>query len=119
MLQTYHTEFLTGTIFNWEHLLTSDDFKSIIIGSFEWLVQNKKCAINAFVPIAIAIGKKTNGERMPDKNIFRHRRSPLGKTELHLFNPYQPHWNLATLPVEYKWSSARFYETGIENFFLA
>ena len=32
------------------------------------------------------------------------------------FNPCQQHWNLATSPEEYKWSSARFYETGIKNF---
>ena len=26
------------------------------------------------------------------------------------FNPSQPHWNLAALPEDYKWSSAAFYE---------
>lgn len=47
--QNYHTEFLTGTIYNWEHLLAKDDFKNIILDSFQWLVNNKKCSINAFV----------------------------------------------------------------------
>lgn len=49
MLQNYHTEFLTGTIFNWNHLLEKDNYKEIIIDSFNWLVKEKKCIINAFV----------------------------------------------------------------------
>ena len=49
MHQNYHTEFLTGTIYNWEHLLKDDDYKQIIIDSFNWFVKNKKCTINAFV----------------------------------------------------------------------
>ena len=32
------------------------------------------------------------------------------------FNPLQEHWNLASRPEDYKWSSARFYETGIDEF---
>jgi putative transposase len=31
-------------------------------------------------------------------------------------NPLQPRWNLAESPYEYKYSSAKFYETGIEEF---
>ena len=31
-------------------------------------------------------------------------------------NPLQPKWNLTTLPEEYRWSSAQFYETGISEF---
>lgn len=31
-------------------------------------------------------------------------------------NPLQPKWNLATLPEEYRWSSAGFYETGVSDF---
>ena len=34
---------------------------------------------------------------------------------IHL-NPLQEHWSLANKPEEYKWSSARFYETGIDDF---
>ncbi len=49
MHQNYHTEFLTGTIYNWEHLLKSDDYKQIVLECFHWLVNNKKCTINAFV----------------------------------------------------------------------
>jgi putative transposase len=31
-------------------------------------------------------------------------------------NPLQEHWNLVNKPEDYKWSSAKFYETGIDEF---
>jgi len=31
-------------------------------------------------------------------------------------NPLQVHWNLASSPKDYKWSSASFYETGQDDF---
>ena len=31
-------------------------------------------------------------------------------------NPINPKWNLATLPEQYRWSSAKFYELGIDEF---
>ena len=34
---------------------------------------------------------------------------------IHL-NPLQEKWNLVINPVDYKWSSARFYETGVDEF---
>ncbi|GAA5037096.1 transposase [Marivirga lumbricoides] len=34
---------------------------------------------------------------------------------IHL-NPLQDKWNLASFPEDYKWSSAKFYETGIDDF---
>jgi putative transposase len=34
---------------------------------------------------------------------------------IHL-NPLQEQWNLVNRPEDYKWSSARFYETGIDEF---
>jgi putative transposase len=49
MLQNYHPEFLTATILNWKHLLASDQMKTIIVDSLQWLVQNKRCVVNAFV----------------------------------------------------------------------
>ncbi|KAA9038535.1 transposase [Ginsengibacter hankyongi] len=164
VLQTYHTEFLTGTIFNWEHLLVNDVLKNVIISSFEWLVQNKKCTINAFVIMPnhihmlwkISDGferkdvqgalfsftahefkkhlKKKDAVHLQkyfvnssDRDYQFWEREPMAKecwTEkffrqklnyIH-FNPCQQHWNLAASPEEYKWSSARFYETGIKNF---
>jgi len=34
---------------------------------------------------------------------------------IHL-NPLKEHWNLSSRPEDYKWSSAEFYETGIDHF---
>lgn len=34
---------------------------------------------------------------------------------IHL-NPLQEHWNLAVKPEDYKWSSAQFYEKGVDEF---
>jgi putative transposase len=31
-------------------------------------------------------------------------------------NPLQEYWNLTDMPENYKWSSAKFYETGIDEF---
>lgn len=31
-------------------------------------------------------------------------------------NPCQPHWNLAAHPLDYRFSSAQYYETGIDEF---
>ena len=32
------------------------------------------------------------------------------------YNPLQPHWQLCKDPIEYRFSSARFYETGEDEF---
>jgi putative transposase len=44
------------------------------------------------------------------KNFFRQKLNYIH------FNPCQPHWNLAEAPENYKYSSAKFYETGIRDF---
>ena len=38
------------------------------------------------------------------------------KIEYTHLNPLQEQWNLVTKPEDYTWSSARFYETGIDDF---
>lgn len=45
----YHPEFLTATILQWKPLLANDNYKLIVIDSMKWLVENKRCTINAFV----------------------------------------------------------------------
>lgn len=52
-------------------------------------------------PLAVCIGSKEVFEQKLD---YTH------------FNPLQEHWNLASRPEYYKWSSAQFYETGIDEF---
>ena len=32
------------------------------------------------------------------------------------YNPVQPHWNLSTVPEDYRFSSAAFYEAGVDEF---
>ena len=32
------------------------------------------------------------------------------------FNPLQEHWNLSSTPEDYYWSSAKYYENGIDDF---
>lgn len=40
------------------------------------------------------------------------------KLEYTHYNPMQEHWNLCRLPEDYRYSSARFYETGVDEFNL-
>jgi len=49
MLQTYHPEFLTATILEWKPLLAKDEYKLIVLDSMKWIVEKKRCSINAFV----------------------------------------------------------------------
>ncbi len=54
-------------------------------------------------PLAVCMDSKETSEQKLD---YTHS------------NPLQEHWNLASRPEDYKWSSARFYETGIDEFGL-
>ena len=42
-------QFYTATIYKWQHLLTDDKNKDIIIGSLKFLVTEKRIVLNAFV----------------------------------------------------------------------
>ena len=53
------------------------------------------------VPLAIQI---TNRVMAGEKLDYMH------------YNPLQPHWQLCKDPIEYRFSSARFYETGDDEF---
>lgn len=159
MPQSYHTEFFTATILQWQHLLKDDLCKETIIDSLHWLIDKKRCSVYAFVIMPnhihllwkIADGfereevqgallsftahafKKYLKEHNPelldqhyvqdaDRNYQFWERMPMVKecwneafmlqklNYIHA-NPCQPHWNLAALPEDYKWSSAAFYET--------
>ena len=44
-----HSQFLTATIYKWNHLLADDHHKEIIIESLKFLVNNKRIELNAFV----------------------------------------------------------------------
>jgi REP element-mobilizing transposase RayT len=42
-------EFYTATILNWKPILSDNNFKDIIINSLQFLVNNKRIELNAFV----------------------------------------------------------------------
>ena len=164
MFQNYHTEFLTGTIFNWNHLLKDDIYKQIIIDSFHWLVEEKRCLINAFVIMPNHIHMiwqiqdgymqekvqqrflKFTAQQMKFKmidgknkmlndflveakdriyQIWERNSLSIDLWSEKVFiqklnyihnNPCKPPWCLAKYPEEYKYSSSKFYSTGVDEF---
>jgi REP element-mobilizing transposase RayT len=52
----------------------------------------------------------------PDEFELYYEKTILQKLEYIHNNPLQKHWNLAKRPIDYEYSSARFYETGEKNF---
>ncbi len=52
-------------------------------------------------PMAILMDSR---EKLEQKLIYIHN------------NPLNEKWNLAKRPEDYYWSSAKFYETGVDNF---
>jgi REP element-mobilizing transposase RayT len=156
--------FWTNTVKDWKKLFKNDQYKRMILDSFEELVSRKMVKIYAFVIMpnhlhVIWEMKEPNGKEMPhagfnkftshsivkdlktkdpiqissflvdepDRKVRIWQRDPLAilmdtkkkleqKLEYLHLNPLQSHWNLANRPEEYKWSSASFYETGINEF---
>ena len=73
-------------------------------------------------------GEKLNEYRtdQKDRNYIFWQRDPLAilitnrvmageKLDYMHYNPLQPHWQLSKDPVDYRFSSARFYEIGEDN----
>ncbi len=51
------------------------------------------------------------------EKVFILHRSPFGQKLIYIHNnPIKDPWNLVVYPEDYKYSSARFYETGIDEF---
>jgi len=46
---THWPQFYTATIYEWLHLLKEDKYKNIITGSLQFLVNEKRIVLNAFV----------------------------------------------------------------------
>ncbi|MEP7252819.1 MAG: DUF2961 domain-containing protein [Ginsengibacter sp.] len=65
MIQKYLTEFLTGTIYNWGHPPGKDDFKNIVVSSFQWLTEKKRCTISAFVLMPNHIRDHASDKKFP------------------------------------------------------
>jgi REP element-mobilizing transposase RayT len=156
--------FWTITIKEWIHLLKADEYKTIIIRSLQWLIEQELVRIYGYVIMPNHIHLlweqlKMNGKEFP-KNSFEKftahnfkkklktenpealeqfvvtasdriynfwQRDPLAvlvfsremasqKLDYMHFNPLQEHWQLCTQPEEYKFSSAAFYEYGVDEF---
>lgn len=54
-------------------------------------------------------------QRGPLAILIRDRNMAGGKLDYMHHNPLQPHWQLCSDPVEYRFSSARFYETAADE----
>ncbi|HUC82523.1 MAG TPA: hypothetical protein VMR70_16570 [Flavisolibacter sp.] len=163
-LYNHHVEFFTATILRWQHLLTAETYKQIIIDSLAWLTHEDRCIVYGFVIMPNHIHllwRMSNNHGRPEvqgallrftAHQFKRRLEEEGSRKLapyfvaekdRLFqfwqrdslvkecwsepfllqkltyihnNPCQPHWNLAPLPEEYKWSSAHFYLKGQTEF---
>lgn len=158
---TEHPQFFTATILEWKRLLKPDKYKDIIISSLQFLVENNRAKVNAFVimdnhihliwqmmagikPEAVQRDfMKYTAQKIKQDLIKNHpavlahfkvdakdreyqfwERNALS-VELNTFEILKQkldyiHYNpvmagLCNLPEEYKYSTARFYETGIND----
>jgi putative transposase len=160
-LQSY---FYTDTIFEHKHLLTDDLMKTVVINSWQYLVESKKIKIYAFVIMPNHIHLiwemlDMNGKESPagsfakftahkfkklmevnnpleleeykvyksDRKYQFWKRDPLAipltfessfiqRLEYIHSNPVKEKWRLSDLQENYRWSSANFYENGIDEF---
>jgi putative transposase len=158
----YWPQFYTSTILDWKPLLKYDKYKDIIIDSLQYLVNQKRIILHAFVimsnhihiiwqpsqgesPITIQLSfMKYTAQQIKfdlqnnhpqllaeykvnakDREYQFWERNSLGvdlftpevfrqKIEYIHYNPVKA--GLCKLPEEYKYSSAKFYETGIDEF---
>ena len=51
-------QYFTATIYEWQAVLADDSHKDIIIDSLQYLVNDKRIELNAFVPIAIGMSSR-------------------------------------------------------------
>ncbi|MEO6221392.1 MAG: hypothetical protein ABIO81_13250 [Ginsengibacter sp.] len=56
------------------------------------------------------------GRETPMAILMTSRIMAVEKLDYMHYNPLQPHWHLWKDPIEYRFSSARFYETGEDEF---
>ncbi|WP_276501818.1 REP-associated tyrosine transposase [Terrimonas pollutisoli] len=158
---TEYPQFFTATNLEWKKLLEPDKYKDIIISSFQFLVEDKRIKLYAFVIMPNHIHliwqmeplihpqhvqrdflkytaqkiKHDLRQHHPavlerfrvdaaDREYQIWERNPLS-IELRTDTVYRQkldyiHWNpvragICGFPEEYKYSSALFYETGVDN----
>lgn len=156
--------FYTLTVENFKHLLADDYMKSIIIESWQYLVNERLVEIYGYVIMPNHLHliwrmMGSNGKETPagsfakytahrflkhlekhnpvalsfytsDKRDRKHqfwKRDPLAipitrdsiltqKLEYIHNNPVREKWNLSIYPEDYRWSSARYYTDGVDEF---
>ncbi len=155
-------QFYTATIYQWLPLLADDKYKNIIIDSLQFLVNNKRITLNAFViminhihliwqalpgynPSQIQLSfmkftaqqikfelQKDNPASLekfrvnkPDRNYQIWKRESLSielfsdavfKQKLGYIHENPVKAGLCKYPEDYHYSSAHFYQTGIDKF---
>ncbi|MEO6328075.1 MAG: hypothetical protein ABIO55_04050, partial [Ginsengibacter sp.] len=57
-------------------------------------------------------------QRDPLAILIRNKKMAAEKLDYMHYNPLQPHWQLCNDPISYRFSSAKFYETGEDEFKL-
>jgi len=165
MNQNFSTEgaqFFTATIYQWNHLLSDDNHKNIIVESLKFLVTDNRIELNAFIimsnhihliwqPLPVFTSSniqssfmkftaqqlkrsliKNNIEALSvfkvnkyDRDYQIWKREPLSielisedmfkqKLEYIHYNPVKA--GLCQVPEDYHFSSAKFYEDGIDYF---
>lgn len=158
---TENPQFFTATILEWKRLLKPEKYKDIIISSLQFLVENNRIKVNAFVimnnhihliwqmeagrkPAAVQRDfMKYTAQKIKQDLIRNHpevlmhfkvnakdreyqfwERNALSielttlemlkqKLEYIHYNPVRA--GLCDLPEEYRYSSAKFYETGVND----
>jgi REP element-mobilizing transposase RayT len=80
------TQYFTATIHEWQPVLADDRHKDIIMDSLQYLVNDKRIELNAFVIMS---------------------------NHIH-YNPVRA--GLCNVPEEYYYSSAKFYDDGTNSF---
>lgn len=156
--------FWTATIYKWQWLLQRDEFKNVIISSFEYLSKKGKIDVFSFVIMPNHIHviwriNENNGKESPQASFLKYTAHEFKKMlqdvgadnllnyavkahnknyefwqrdslAVHLYtqkvayqkldyihlNPLAEHWQLAKDPCDYKYSTAKFYETGVKDF---
>ncbi len=156
--------FWTATINNWYELLGEDELKEVIISSLQYLTDNKKIEVYAFVIMPNHVHliwqlMKMNGKEKPHTSFLKYTAHTFKKyLQLHKpgllqlyaknvankehefwqrdslafellkkqtinqkldyihYNPVMERWKLCKEPSDYHYSSAAFYEKGINDF---
>lgn len=129
--QTEWPQFFTATILDWKPLLQQDNYKGIIIDALRFAIKERRINLYAFVimnnylhNLGLLNQLKVDSK---DREYQVWKRNPLS---IELFTPavfYQKidyiHNNpvragLCKFPEDYKYSSASYYETGVDDFGL-